>query len=497
MHTSIVWFRRDLRLHDHPALVAALEGGGRVVALYIHAPQEEAPWSPGGASRWWLHHSLVALAGELRARGADLTIARGPSLAALQEVARASGATAIHWNRSYEPALVVRDGLIKSTLRAAGLAAHSHAGNLLFEPWTLKNGSGETFRVFTPFWRAAQARLTEVGPPLAAPATIAAAPAMAGLPLESLALLPRAGWDAGFAARWSPGEDGARARLAAFLADDAAGYAEMRDRPDVAGTSRLSPHLHFGEISPRQVLAIASATLERAGARRGTESFLREVGWREFGHHLLYAFPHTTEQPMDPRYARFPWRPDPGLLQAWQRGRTGIPLVDAGMRELWQTGWMHNRVRMVAASFLVKNLQQPWLDGARWFHDTLVDADLASNTLGWQWTAGCGADAAPYYRIFNPVLQSERFDPTRGYLRRWLPELARLPDPWLHRPFAAPAAVLAAAGVELGRHYPLPLVDLAGSRERALADWQGIRTPAQAPAAAPARRRRTGEGGDA
>lgn len=448
-----------------------------MVALYIHAPEEEAPWAPGAASRWWLHHSLAALDADLRDRGAQLLIARGPSLATLQAVARATGATAVHWNRTYEPALVARDAAIKSALRAAGLAVHSHPGNVLFEPWTVKNGSGEPFRVFTPFWRACQARLAEVGPPLAAPAVIPAAPAAPGLPLGELGLLPRLGWDAGFGRVWTPGEQGAHARLQEFLTEDAAGYAELRDRPDVAGTSRLSPHLHFGEISPRQVLAIAAPTLEQAGARRGTESFLREVGWREFGHHLLYAFPHTTEQPLDPRYADFPWRPDGAVLRAWQRGRTGVPLVDAGMRELWHTGWMHNRVRMVAASFLVKNLQQPWLEGARWFHDTLVDADLASNTLGWQWTAGCGADAAPFYRVFNPVLQSERFDPGRGYLRRWLPELARLPDEWLHRPFAAPAAVLAAAGIELGRHYPAPLVDLAGSRARALEAWQRIRTP--------------------
>ncbi|MCX7058936.1 MAG: deoxyribodipyrimidine photo-lyase [Proteobacteria bacterium] len=479
MHTPLVWFRRDLRLHDHPALTAALEGGGRVIALYIHAPEEEAPWSPGAASHWWLHHSLAALDAELRLRGAQLVIARGPSLATLQSMAQATGATSVHWNRTYEPALIARDATIKSALRAAVLQG------------TVKNGSGDPFRVFTPFWRVCQGRLSEVGPPLPAPAKIRAARPPAGIALAALELLPQRRWDSGFAALWSPGEQGAHARLKEFLEDDAADYAEMRDRPDMAGTSRLAAHLHFGEISPRQVLAISAATLERDGARRGTESFLREVGWREFGHHLLYAFPHTTDQPMDVRYTHFQWRPDAALLRAWQRGQTGIPLVDAGMRELWHTGWMHNRVRMVAASFLIKNLQQPWLDGARWFHDTLVDADLASNTAGWQWTAGCGADAAPFYRIFNPVLQSERFDPARGYLRRWLPELARLPAEWLHRPFLAPAAVLAAAGVRLGQDYPVPLVDLAGSRDRALAAWQQIRTPAEAQPAPAARRRPT------
>jgi deoxyribodipyrimidine photo-lyase len=305
--------------------------------------------------------------------------------------------------------------------------------------------------------------------------------------LDALGLLPRIRWDSAFAAHWTPGEAAAHARLQTFLADDAADYAELRDRPDVAGTSRLSPHLHFGELTPRQVLAVAHDVLDRDGARRGTESFLREVGWREFGHHLLFAFPHTTERPMDPRYEAFAWRPDADLLRAWQRGRTGVPLVDAGMRELWHTGWMHNRVRMVAASFLVKNLQQPWLAGARWFHDTLLDADLASNTLGWQWTAGCGADAAPFYRIFSPLLQSERFDPSRAYLRRWLPEIAGLPDAWLHRPWQAPESVLAAAGVVRGTSYPDPIVDLAGSRQRALDAWQRLRGEPRTPAPTPPR----------
>ncbi|MBS0396939.1 MAG: FAD-binding domain-containing protein, partial [Proteobacteria bacterium] len=275
----------------------------------------------------------------------------------------------------------------------------------------------------------------------------------------------------------SPGEAGALARLEAFLDDGAAGYATERDRPDLPATSRLSPHLHFGELSPRQVLAAARAAGAGRPAPAGLEAFLRELGWREFSQHLLFAFPHTASAPMDPRFAAFEWRQDGAALRAWQRGRTGIPLVDAGMRELWHTGWMHNRVRMVAASFLTKNLGLHWLEGARWFHDTLVDADLANNTQGWQWTAGCGADAAPFYRIFNPVLQAARFDPDGRYLRRWLPELARLPDAWLAQPFAAPPAVLAAAGVELGTTYPRPLVDLATSRERALAAWQRLRGP--------------------
>ncbi|HUO79035.1 MAG TPA: deoxyribodipyrimidine photo-lyase [Steroidobacteraceae bacterium] len=478
MRTAIVWFRRDLRLTDHPALRAALAAAERLVALYIHAPDEEAPWAPGGASRWWLHHSLAALDAALAARGARLTITAGASLETLLAVARASGASSVHWNRSYEPALVRRDTAIKAALRAAGVAADSHAGNLLVEPWAIKNGQGLPFRVFTPFWNACQAALGAVPQPTPPPRAVPpAAPLAAALPLAALGLLPRPRWDEGLAARWTPGEAGALARLEAFLDVDAAGYAERRDRPDLAGTSRLSPHLHFGELSARQALAAAQGAAAGAAARRGTESFLRELGWREFAQHLLYAFPDTALAPLDARFARFEWRRDAVQLAAWQRGRTGVPLVDAGMRELWHTGWMHNRVRMVVASFLTKNLGLSWLEGARWFHDTLVDADLASNTLGWQWTAGCGADAAPYYRIFNPVLQAQRFDPDGRYLRTWLPELARLPGEWLHRPFAAPAAVLAGAGVALGRDYPAPIVDLAASRERALAAWQRLRGP--------------------
>ncbi len=496
MRTAIVWFRRDLRLTDHPALSAALATADRIVALYVHAVDEEGPWPPGAASRWWLHHSLAALDASLATRGARLTIAAGPSLDTLAAVARATGASSVHWNRSYEPAQVARDTAVEAALRAAGLAAQSHPGDVLFEPWTLRNGEGRAFRVFTPFWRACRRQLAAVPPPRPAPPAIAAA-AHASLPLEALGLLPAVRWDRGFAARWVPGERGALARLDAFLGADAAHYAELRDRPDLPATSRLSPHLHFGELSPRQVLAAAATALATdATAARGAEAFLRELGWREFARHLLYAFAHTAAEPMDPRFAAFGWRDDPAGLAAWQRGATGVPLVDAGMRELWHTGWMHNRVRMIVASFLTKNLGVSWLAGARWFHDTLLDADLASNTFGWQWTAGCGADAAPYYRIFNPVLQAERFDPGRAYLRAWLPELARLPDRWLHCPFAAPREVLAAAAVRLGSDYPAPVVDLAASRERALGAWQRLRGPRGAgelsqpvPPPRPARRR--------
>jgi deoxyribodipyrimidine photo-lyase len=483
MRTAIVWFRRDLRLADNPALNAALAVAERVVPLYVHAPDEEAPWPPGGASRWWQHHSLAALDAALAARGARLVLRSGPSLSALLEIASASGATRVYWNRAYEPAVVARDTQLEAALREHGLGADSLPGNLLLEPWNVQNGTGEPYRVFTPFWRACQPRLAGLAPPAAAPAAIPlAAGAPPSVPLAALGLLPRLRWDQGLAAAWTPGEAGALARLASFAAGPLAGYAENRNRPDLAGCSRLSPHLHFGEVSPRQVVArIGQASPTGPGPAAGAESFIRQLLWRDFAHHVLYHFPHSAEQPLDARFADFGWREDPAALAAWQRGATGIPLVDAGMRELEQTGYMHNRVRMLVASLLTKNLGLDWLHGARWFHDTLVDADLANNTLGWQWTAGCGADAAPYYRIFSATLQAERFDPRRDYLRRWLPELRALPDEWLHRPFEAPGTVLAAAGVELGRSYPKPLVDLKASRERALAAWQLARGTAANP----------------
>jgi deoxyribodipyrimidine photo-lyase len=478
--TAIVWFRRDLRLTDNPALVAACEQARQVVALYVHAPEEDGEWAPGGASRWWLHHSLARLDAALRARGGRLVLRRGESLAALQDVVRETGAESVYWNRLYDPSRIAHDTHIKAALREAGLTCESFNAALLHEPWEVRTGQGDPYRVFTPFWRTCAARLDTLPAPLAAPSAVPAPPsAPQGLALEELALLPRVRWDAGLHQAWTPGEAGALAQLEAFTDGALGAYAEGRNRPDRPETSRLSPFLHFGEVGPRQCLAAArNAVAARPAARASAESFVRELGWREFAHHLLHHFPHTPAAPLDTRFDAFPWEPNDAWVEAWQRGRTGYPIVDAGMRELWQTGWMHNRVRMIAASLLTKNLRQPWLAGARWFWDTLVDADLASNTLGWQWTAGCGADAAPYFRVFNPMLQTERFDPDRAYLRRWLPELARLPDRWIHCPWEAPAAVLADAGVELGRDYPRPIVDFRDSRAAALAAYGSIKRPA-------------------
>ena len=481
MHATapvILWFRRDLRLDDNPALSAALSSGAPIIPVYIHAPDEEAPWQPGAASRWWLHWSLAAFDAALRARGNRLWIFNGPSLAILRQLAHETGAQAIHWNRLYDPATRERDTRIKQHLRADGLGCESHKAQVLFEPWEILNSSGQPYRVFSAFWRAC-VRSLQIESPHPPPEHI---PSYTGIKfntactLESLALLPSSNWDAGFHATWQPGETGAIARAHAFIEHGLADYGTARDRPDQLGTSRLSPHLHFGEISPRRVLhmILSSGGNPTQGA---AEPYVRELGWREFGYHLLHHFPQTPDAPLDERFQAFPWATERAetTRTAWQRGQTGIPFVDAGMRELWHTGWMHNRVRMVVASLLTKNLLLPWQSGARWFWDTLVDADLANNTLGWQWTAGCGADAAPYFRVFNPVLQGQRFDPDGAYVRHWCPELARLPDKYLQQPWTAPQNVLAAAGVRLGHDYPQPIVDLAQSRTQALAAWERIK----------------------
>jgi deoxyribodipyrimidine photo-lyase len=466
---TLVWFRQDLRVADNPALAAASKLGGAIVPVFIHTPDAEAAWAPGGASNWWLHQSLAALDGTLRELGSRLVIRRGPTLASLQALIKETGAQAVFWNRRYEPAITGRDTQIKATLRAAGLEVESCNGALLHEPWTIQNQSGKPFQVFTPFWKNCLTK-TDPAEPLTAPRQLTAPECWPqSRSLAELELEPKLKWAEGMRAAWQPGETGAAAQLKRFLANAFADYSDQRNRPDLRGTSRLSPHLHFGEISPRQIWHGLRRYAEGKGITTWRSSqFLAEVGWREFAHHLLHHFPHTPTEPLREDFKRFPWRKDVDFLKAWQQGRTGYPIVDAGMRELWATGWMHNRVRMIVASFLVKDLLLSWRDGAAWFWDTLVDADLAQNTLGWQWTAGCGADAAPYFRVFNPLSQGEKFDPRGDYVRKWCPELARLPDAWLHQPDKAPAEMLARAGVELGLNYPAPIVNHAIAREVAL-----------------------------
>ena len=500
MDTAIVWFRRDLRLTDNPALTAAVAAARHVLPVYIHSPEEDGAGAPGAASRWWLHYSLAALSATLRDRGSPLVIHRGPAAAALRSLVAETGATGVFWNRTYEPAGIARDTDLKTALRELGVEVQSFNGSLLFEPWEVLTGSGGPYRVYTPFWRQCQTRLGTVATPLAAPARLVAPPKpVSGVPLGELSLLPTRPWGEGLAAAFTPGEAAGQAKLVRFAAGPIDEYKTARDLPAETGTARLSPHLHFGEVSPRQALAAALGAgqdpARRAGGAVSHETFIKELVWREFSYHVLYHYPHTVQDPLDPRFRDMPWTDDGAALRAWQRGLTGVPLVDAGMRELYATGWMHNRVRMVVASFLCKNLGQHWRSGAAWFHDTLVDADLAANTFGWQWSAGCGADAAPYYRIFSPRLQAERFDPTRTYIRRWVPELARLPDSLVHRPFEAPAAELAAAGIRLGRDYPAPVVDLKASRAAALAGYATMRGEPglNPPPAAPRTVRRAGK----
>ncbi|MBU2091964.1 MAG: DNA photolyase family protein [Alphaproteobacteria bacterium] len=475
----IIWFRQDLRLSDNPALHEAARTGRPVVPVYILDEATPGDWALGGASRWWLHHSLSALASSLGALGATLVMRRGDPRSILPGLIAETKAGAVHWNRCYEPSAMKRDEAIKSALKADGFTVASFNAALLHEPWTVQNKSGEAFRVYSPFWRTCLAQ-GDPAAPLPAPAALTAGPAVTSDRLDEWGLLPTTpDWAGGMRESWTPGEAGAKACLVDFLDEAIALYKAQRDRPDIKATSRLSPHLHFGEIGPRQIWQACSFTPdEGGGAGASTQKFLAEIGWREFSHHLLYHNRTLPETPLRPEFVEFPWHENDAALTAWQRGLTGFPIVDAGMRELWHTGWMHNRVRMIVASFLVKDLLIPWQEGAAWFWDTLVDADLANNSASWQWVAGCGADAAPYFRVFNPILQGEKFDPRGDYVRKWIPELASLPVEYVHKPWLAPEGELQKAGITLGKTYPHPIVDHDAARKRALDAFARIKKAA-------------------
>ena len=468
---SICWFRQDLRLADNPALSAAAARGD-VLPVFILDDASAGPDKMGAASRWWLHHSLVSLK---KALGGTLYVAAGDARDLIPSLVRETGAGAVFWNRSYEAWRIERDSELKAKLGESGVEAESHNGALLWEPWEVKKGDGTPFKVFTPFYRRGCLAAPPPRPPLRAP-EISLMPDAPASDIGGLGLLPSEGWGEMLAPHWDIGEAGAVARLTAFLDDGLTGYKDGRNLPAAPHVSRLSPHIHWGEISVNQIWHAARARNDLP--ETDIDNFCSELGWREFSHSLLYFNPELKRRNLQAKFDGFDWRDDDAMLRAWQRGRTGIPFVDAAMRELWQTGYMHNRMRMVTGSFLVKNLRLHWHHGEAWFWDCLVDADHANNSASWQWIAGCGADAAPYFRVFNPVTQGEKFDPEGVYTRRYVPELSRLPTKYLFAPWAAPQAVLAQAGVRLGETYPRPVVDLKQSREDALAAFSALRAGA-------------------
>ena len=457
----ILLLTQDLRISDNRALREAVHAGFDVIPLYIFSEEENHPWEMGSASRWWLHHSLKSLSERLQSRGSRLILRKGPVMSTLKKVIEETSSTAVFWHRRVEPCARKLEKKIEELLPALGCTGHAFFDNLLFIPGSVLNGKDEPYQVFTPFYKTC---LKKEPPraPIAAPTSLPkVSSSVKSVKLEELHLLPGKDWASEFSSLWKPGEEGALERLKKFTSHSIADYVSMRDIPSVDATSLMSPHLHFGEISPYQIWKAA----EKSG--RG-EAYQRQIIWREFAHHMLYFFPSTDLHPLRKEYADFPWKKNSKLLSLWQRGSTGYPIVDAGMRQLWRLGFMHNRVRMIVGSFLVKDLMIPWQDGAKWFWDTLVDADLSNNSFGWQWVGGCGADAAPYFRIFNPVTQGEKFDPDGVYVRAFVPELKNLPSQWIHKPWLAPEEVLAKAGVVLGKNYPRPIVDHDRARKQAL-----------------------------
>ena len=464
MASTILWFRNDLRLSDNSALAAAFEKGDPIVPVFIWAPEEYGDWSPGAASRWWLHHALKSLQADLDKYGARLILRMGKSMEVLRDLIEKTDAVRVFWNRRYEKSLREVDSQIKRQLRYDGIEVESFNSNLLNEPHTVASGSGQPYKVYTPYWKKVKDRKLEepvkcdfrkLKTPDAWPQTEA---------LEHFGLMPTNEWYRKLESQWDISEEGAHLRLNSFLKNAVDDYDTERDRPDHEGTSSLSPYLSWGLIGPRQIMA---ALHDRCNLKKnGPQVYSKEIYWREFAYNVLYHFPETPDKPLNSGYEDFPWKNDKQTLRKWQKGKTGYPIVDAGMRQLWQTGWMHNRVRMIVSSLLVKHLLQDWHSGARWFWDTLVDADLASNTLGWQWSAGCGADAAPYFRVFNPIIQGKKFDPKGDYVKQFVPELRNLSVKYIHEPWEAPESERKSAGAD---GYPAPVIEHKKGRERALA----------------------------
>ena len=474
--TALVWFRQDLRLSDNPALNHACQHYEQVIPVFIDDSLTVGQWATGAASRWWLHHSLKELQNRLQARQSELIIRCGDPTKVIKALISETAAKAVFWNRRYEPLGIKCDRSLKTTLREAKVVCETFNANLWWEPWELKTQQNKPYRVFTPmwknmlkYWRFPSMDTTYVLPKIQQTPT--------SLSVDGLNLLPKVDWDKGFYEHWQPGEKGAGKQLEVFSEESINGYTKARDIPSTPGTSQLASHLHFGEISTRQIIRHLCPD-GHAPVDSEINAFIRQLAWREFSWHLLFNYPQLPEQGLQEKFDAFPWRKSNDYqadLIAWQQGKTGVPMVDAGMRQLWKTGWMHNRVRMLVASFLTKNLLIPWQEGAKWFWDTLVDADLANNTQGWQWTAGCGADAAPYFRIFSPVAQGQRFDPNGDYVRRWVPEINAIKGKNIHAPWEIDDSLLAQLGIVLDLDYPRPIVNLKYSRERALAAYQQTR----------------------
>jgi deoxyribodipyrimidine photo-lyase len=469
---SILWFRKDLRLDDNPALHAAISAGGPVIAIYIREPKLLNVGPLGAAQDWWLHHSLLALKSSLKSLGGDLLLASGRAEKVLVDLVRQTGARSIFVNRAYERTAIDRD--IALALKQDGVLMHAFHGQLLQEPDSIRTGAGKAFKVFTPFWNAMQ-KGGEPHPPLDPPTQIPATnQRLPSDDLDSWGLLPtKPDWASEFSKFWTPGEEAAQEKLEGFVDRELQNYKRGRDLPAVEATSMLSAHLAHGEISPARLWHATSGL--PSSASEEVVHFRRELAWRDFCYNLLIEFPALNSQNWDSKFDAFQWEYREEDFRAWTKGETGYPIVDAGMRQLWRYGFMHNRVRMITASFLIKDLMIDWRKGEQWFNDTLVDADPANNAANWQWVAGSGADASPFFRIFNPVLQGEKFDPDGDYVREHVPELAQLERKYIHRPFEAPQQVLEKAGIQLGRNYPKPIIEHGFARDRALSAYRDIR----------------------
>ena len=469
---NVMWFRQDLRLADNPALTNALEDG-KTLPIFILDNVNSKEHVNGAASKWWLHHSLSKLNKSLKNK---LCFFAGNPIDILDEINKRFEISNIFWSRCYEPWRIKRDKKIKKHFNDQNVNVNTFNGSLLWEPWNIAKKDGTPYKVFTPYYRKGCLNSDKPRMPLPVPNLSNLISIDHDLKIEDLELMPKHNWYNKMISLWSPGEEGALNKIEEFISNGLNNYKEGRNFPSNQNVSQLSPHLHFGEVSPNQVWYRAKTKEGKLGIKKDLDHFLSELGWREFSFNLLYHFPFLPKENLQKKFDNFPWDNDKDKLKKWQKGLTGYPIVDAGMQELWQTGYMHNRLRMVVGSFLVKNLLLHWHHGERWFWDCLIDADLASNSAGWQWIAGSGADAAPYFRIFNPITQGQKFDPDGKYTRKYLPVLNDMPDKFLFNPWEAPEDVLRSAGVKLGENYPLPIVEIGSSRQKALEAFATTKT---------------------